>query len=128
MKLRFHFFCGQILEQVSVGIGFVSTDNIFIAGATTDGIVGASLKVGYNIVECLVPQIPFRPGVYGITYTVRGPDAARILGNDGRPVYFEVTSSDASLSLNSYGLIHIDVDWSFQEKSMPYKGGNDAFL
>lgn len=113
MRVRFHFMCGEPLENVSVGIGFLSTDNIFIAGATTDAVSGASLTVGENIVECFVPKLPFRPGVYGLTHSVRGPDSSRLLGSDG-PIYFEVAASDPLLSFNSYGLIHLDVNWSFQ--------------
>ncbi len=109
--LRFHFRCGRPLEQVSFGIGIVSTDNVHITGSSTDGI-SASLRTGDNVVECYFDSLPLRPAVYGISYKMRGSDTSTILTYD-QLTYFEVVSSDASLSLNSYGLVHVDAQWRF---------------
>jgi lipopolysaccharide transport system ATP-binding protein len=113
LRMRFHFVCGQPLGKVIFGVGIVSTDNVFITGFSTDDLAESYFHAGDNYVECWVRHLPLRTGVYGISFSLRGPDTGRILGSDG-PTYFEVSALDPTQFNNSYGLIQIDADWKFE--------------
>lgn len=118
VTIRGEFDSKVDLSNVELMYGIHTTDMVYIATMGTAHIASnANIKIGKNIIDCELPNMPLVPGTYALRIGVLDQMRRRLYYGETLLIFTVVPKDIPITKMSALGLVDLPAQWNFNSSN-----------